>query len=174
MSAFRVSRMVIFSLVGMVNACVLALAIDIIVLAATNDDDDFGYAGYVVPISLMTMSAPAILFIQSMKRSAIMIVTEISWLGFLSLAWIAAAGFSVSFSVCFPNPEEKWYGKICAETGAMSGLAFFIVLALVGHVTALLVMSSLSQKHGSSVWKATVPTANFKLTTSHTHLEDSV
>lgn len=174
MTAFRVSRIIIFSLVGVVSACVLGLASHVIALSVANDYEDFAYAGLAIAISVMTMTVPAILLIQAVKQNAITIVTEVSWLGFLSLAWIATAGFSLSFSVCDSFYQPRWYKDICVETGAMSGLAVFIMLALIGHVTALLVMSSLSKKHGSSVWKSSVPTAKFKLAASHSHLLDSV
>ncbi|EKM51762.1 uncharacterized protein PHACADRAFT_165093 [Phanerochaete carnosa HHB-10118-sp] len=172
-SVFQVFRTVMFSIITVVDISVLSLAARIILLSVTNDYEDFAYAGLAIVISSLTFTIPVIIFVQAIRPQAFTIVTELSWLGFLSLAWVASAGFSVGSAVCNLHDSQAWFKEICVETGVLSGLSFALVLTLLSYIAALLAVNIVSQMHCSPVWKSSVATAKFKLSASALYPEDN-
>ncbi|GJE94737.1 hypothetical protein PsYK624_109080 [Phanerochaete sordida] len=162
-SSFLLARIIMFSLVSAADISILGLSGHIIALSDANGYEDIAFAELAVSISVLTLSVPAILLLQSFRRHAITVITEVSWLGFLFLAWVASAGLSMSSAVCDLSYEPRWYKQVCKETGALAGLSFFIVAALISYVSTLVTLSTISRTHGSSVWRSSVPTAKFKL-----------
>lgn len=160
---FRLFREVILSSVTFGNVCILGLLSHIIRLSVANDYIGFTYAAPILVMSLITMTIPALAYIQSVKRTAITIKTEVCWLGCLTLAWTATVPFSLSSAVRLCNYyDSKGLHSVCAESGGIFGFETLMILALAGYVIALLVIGSRSQKHGSPVWGSSFPTAKFE------------
>jgi len=122
----------------------------------------------VAAITILTV--PPMIVVDILRRGAFtsMVLVELSWLGFLSILWIAAAGFTVdslanALALCDEpgNANVTVAQSICTDGRVSAAFGFLAWLALLGYTVTLLVMSIITHQKGFPVWKSTVKDGKF-------------